>query len=122
MAIMFISLLKASYNGYPIHRENALSFDAQLMNKNEDQREELTCGLGLQKSLEKFGYGFLASNRDIWSAWKFHPDIEHLIPLGVWKFRKRYQKSYTRVADTAAFHGCCHELINWLANNMSVNG
>lgn len=42
MAIMFISLLKASYNGYPIHRENALLFDAQLMNKNEDQREELT--------------------------------------------------------------------------------
>ena len=43
MAIMFLSMLKASYNGYyPIHRENAPSFDAQLMNKKEDQDEELT--------------------------------------------------------------------------------
>ena len=110
MARVFLQFLRASYQEYPLGRQNGM----WLAFKENQSNDSKAYGLGLKETMKSTGYGFIIPSRIQWSSWQFCPHMAKSTLFTEWTIQRPFTKAYKEVQQSAAFNSNCHELLTWL--------
>ena len=114
IALLFLSLLRASYQAYHIPRFSGL----WIQQRESEQENHKSFGLGLKYSLSNFHYGFMNPDRINWAVWQVYPHIKHRFLFGIWQLQKPYNKAYQKIQKITSFYSSCDILLSSLSKDL----